>query len=149
VCWICRRLIAALGCIMMEAGMAYILVVEDDAYIAKLLSVRLTHSGHSIIEARDGNQALARARSHAPDLILLDVTLPAMNGFAVLQHLKQNPTTHEIPVLMLTAQTDGRSVLTGIDRGADAYLTKPIDFPDLIQRIERCLSRRAALMPMA
>jgi DNA-binding response OmpR family regulator len=72
-----------------------------------------------------------------------------MNGFAVLQHLKQNPMTHEIPVLMLTAQTDGRSVLTGIDRGADAYLTKPIDFPDLIQRIERCLGRRATLMPAA
>jgi len=125
--------------------MAHILIVEDDAYIAKLLGVRLEHSGHSIIWASDGNQAIARARTHAPDLILLDVTLPGMDGLTVLKHLKQNQATHHIPVMMLTAQTDGISVLTGMDSGADAYLTKPFDFADLLRRIEACLTRRAAL----
>ncbi len=125
--------------------MAHILIVEDDAYIAKLLGVRLEHNGHSIIWASDGNQAIARARTHAPDLILLDVTLPGMDGLTVLKHLKQNQATHHIPVMMLTAQTDGSSVLTGMDSGADAYLTKPFDFPDLLRRIEACLTRRAAL----
>jgi DNA-binding response OmpR family regulator len=130
---------------MGKNDMAHILIVDDDAYIAKLLSVRLERSGHSTIWASDGNQALARARAQAPDLILLDVMLPGMNGFAVLKHLKQNQATRAIPVMMLTAQTDGNSVHTGIDCGAEAYLTKPFDFLDLIQRLERCLTRRAAL----
>ena len=125
--------------------MAHILIVDDDAHIAKLLSVRLERSGHSTIWASDGNQAIARARTHAPDLVLLDVKLPGMDGFAVLKHLKQNPTTRTIPVMMLTAQTDGNSLHTAIDCGAEAYLTKPFDFLDLIQRMERCLTRHAAL----
>jgi DNA-binding response OmpR family regulator len=125
--------------------MAHILIIEDDMYIAKLLSVRLEHRGHTVVWAHDGNQAIARARCHLPDLVLLDVTLPGMNGFQVLQQLKQNPCTHDIPVIMLTAQTDGASVLNGLDRGAEAYLTKPIDFPEVLRRIEACLTRRAAL----
>src|SRR5689334_19440705 len=99
--------------------MAHILIVEDDAYIAKLLTFRLEHSGHSIVWVSDGNQAIARARTAAPHLILLDVTLPGMDGFQVLKHLKHNPQTNDIPVMMLTAQTDGRAVLMGIDSGAD------------------------------
>jgi DNA-binding response OmpR family regulator len=130
---------------MATKDMAHILIIEDDAFMAKLLSVGLERNGHSVTCANDGNQGIARARTHMPDLILLDVMLPGMNGFGVLQHLKRNPTTHAIPVMMLTAQTDGRSVLKGIDDGADAYLSKPVDFLDLIQRIERCLTRRAAL----
>ena len=130
---------------MGKNDMAHILIVDDDAYIAKLLSVRLERSGHSTIWASDGNQGIARARAHAPDLILLDVMLPGMDGFAVLKHLKQNPSTRPIPVMMLTAQTDGNSVHKGIDCGAEAYLTKPFDFLDLIQRMERCLTRHAAL----
>jgi DNA-binding response OmpR family regulator len=124
--------------------MAHILVIEDDAYTAKLLSMGLERFGHSVICAGDGTEGIARARAHSPDLILLDVMLPHMHGFEVLRHLKQNPMTHAVPVMMLTAQTDGRSVLAGIDRGADAYLSKPIDFPDLLRRIERCLASRAA-----
>jgi len=123
--------------------MAHILIIEDDVFTAKLLSLGLERGGHSIIAASDGAQGVARARAHRPDLIVLDVLLPGMNGFEVLRHLKHNPTTHEIPVLMLTAQTDGRSVLAGIDSGAAAYLSKPVDLPDLLQRIERCLARRA------
>jgi DNA-binding response OmpR family regulator len=122
--------------------MAHILIVEDDTFIAKLLSVRLERSGHSVIWASDGNEALTHAHACMPDLIVLDIMLPGMDGFQVLRRLKQHPTTHTIPVMMLTARTDGQSVLTGIDRGAVAYLTKPIDFPDLIQRIERCLTHR-------
>jgi DNA-binding response OmpR family regulator len=123
--------------------MAHLLIVEDDVLIAKLLRTRLEHRGHTISWVGDGNQALARAVVVVPDLILLDVTLPGMDGFALLDHLKHNPTTHDIPVLMLTAQTDGRSVIAGIDGGADAYLTKPIDFPGLVGRVEACLTRRA------
>jgi DNA-binding response OmpR family regulator len=121
--------------------MANILIVEDDTLTAKLLSIRLEHSGHTILWAHDGNQGISRAHALAPDLILLDVTLPGMNGLEVLKHLKQSRTTHDIPVMMLTAQTDGTSVLTGLDRGADAYLTKPFDFQDLLRRVETLLER--------
>jgi DNA-binding response OmpR family regulator len=120
--------------------MAHILIIEDDAFIAKLLSVRLERGGHSILWASDGNDGLAQAHASMPDLILLDIMLPGMDGFQLLRRLKQHPTTHAIPVMMLTAKTDGRSVLAGIDGGAVAYLAKPIDFPDLMQRIERCLA---------
>jgi DNA-binding response OmpR family regulator len=113
------------------------------ALIAKLLRTRLEYRGHTISWVADGNQALARAVVVAPDLILLDVTLPGMNRLALLHHLKHNPVTHAIPVLILTAQVDGRSVIAGIDGGADANLSKPIDFPGLMGRVEACLTRRA------
>jgi DNA-binding response OmpR family regulator len=133
--------------------MAHILIIEDDTLTAKLLSVRLEHIGHTILWAHDGNQGISRAHALAPDLILLDVTLPGMNGLEVLKHLKQSRTTHGIPVMMLTAQTDGASVLTGMDRGADAYLTKPFDFQDLLRRIEtlleRCQARPKVIVPDA
>jgi DNA-binding response OmpR family regulator len=125
--------------------LTHILIVEDDASIARLLSLSLERSGYSVIWASDGNDGLAQARAARPDLILLDVMMPGMDGFQVLRSLKQQPTTRTIPVIMLTAQSDGRSVLNGIDGGAEAYLSKPIDFSDLIQRIDRWVRHRATL----
>jgi DNA-binding response OmpR family regulator len=121
--------------------MAHILIVEDDAHSAKLLNVRLAHLGHTIAVAQDGNQAFACIQAQAPDLILLDVMLPRISGFQVLEQLKMNRTTNQIPVLMLTVRTDEQSIRTGMEGGADAYLGKPIDFPDLFRRIEACLQR--------
>ena len=123
--------------------MAHILIIEDDALIAKLLRTRLEHRGYIVSWVSDGNQALARALVVVPDVILLDVTLPGMNGFALLHHLKHHRVTHAIPILMVTAQVDGRSVIAGIDGGADAYLSKPIDFSGLVSRVEACLTHRA------
>jgi DNA-binding response OmpR family regulator len=128
----------------MEDRMAHILIVEDDMLIARLITFRLQHIGHVVTWIADGNKALSHARVARPDLILLDVRLPGMDGLTLLHHFKHNPTLCEIPVLMLTAQSDGRSVLAGIDRGADAYLTKPFSFAELTQRIEACLERHAA-----
>jgi DNA-binding response OmpR family regulator len=104
------------------------------------------HGGRRIIitVAHDGDQAFACIQAQAPDLILLDVMLPRISGFHVLEQLKRNRTTNPIPVMMLTVRTDERSVRAGMAGGADAYLSKPIDFPDLIERIETCLTRRAA-----
>jgi DNA-binding response OmpR family regulator len=121
--------------------MAHILIVEDDAHSAKLLNVRLAHLGHTITVAQDGVQAFACIQAQAPDLILLDVMLPRISGFQVLEQLKLNRTTNRIPVLMLTVRTDAQSIRTGMEGGADAYLSKPIDFPDLFERIETCLRR--------
>src|SRR5205809_7337933 len=90
--------------------MAHILIVEDDAHSAKLLNVRLAHLGHTIMVAQDGIQAFACIQAQAPDLILLDVMLPRMSGFQVLEQLKLNRTTNRIPVLMLTVRTDTQSI---------------------------------------
>jgi len=87
-----------------ESGVARILIVEDEANIVKLISIRLARLGHSINSADNGSTALAIARESTPDLILLDVMIPVQNGFQVLQQLKADPVTAPIPVLMLTAR---------------------------------------------
>jgi len=121
--------------------MAHILIVEDDALIAKILTIGLQRADHTIFLVGDGTQAFAYARDHTPDLIMLDVMLPGMNGFQILTQLKHHPTTRAIPVLMLTAQSDGASILAGIDGGAEAYLSKPVDIPDIVRRIGVILQR--------
>jgi two-component system phosphate regulon response regulator PhoB len=120
--------------------MAHILIVEDDVNIAKLLTVRLEHAGHSILWAPNGNAALALAKAQSPHLIVLDVMLPDLNGMEVAKQLKRDIKTKQIPIVMLTARSDGPSVMAGVESGADVYLTKPIHFPDLIRRIQNLLS---------
>jgi DNA-binding response OmpR family regulator len=127
--------------------MAHILIVEDDTFIAKLLAVRLEHAGHSIVWARDGKQALMLVHAQSPHLILLDVMMPGMNGFEVARQLKLDRTTDYIPVVMLTARTEGQAVMAGIESGADVYLTKPIHFPDLLSRIERIVACSVGTRP--
>jgi DNA-binding response OmpR family regulator len=121
--------------------MAHILIVEDDAMIAKILTIGLQRADHTLFLVQDGTAAFAYARDHTPDLILLDVLLPGMNGFQILTQLKHHPTTRAIPVFMLTAQSDGASIIAGIDGGAEAYLSKPVDLPDIVRRIEVVLHR--------
>jgi two-component system phosphate regulon response regulator PhoB len=126
-----------------EETMAQILIVEDDANIAKLLQVRLEKVGYTIVWVADGAQALAAARDRMPDLVLLDIMLLGMEGFQVVKRLKVDPRTKHIPVIMLTARSEGQAVLTGLDSGADAYLVKPVHFPDLIKRIQVFLERNS------
>jgi|EndMetStandDraft_2_1072991.scaffolds.fasta_scaffold1115924_1 DNA-binding response OmpR family regulator len=126
--------------------MAFILVVEDNPLIAKLVRLGLEHSGYAVLVVNDGNAALLAAHEYRPDLILLDVLLPGASGFVVLEELKADPATEAIPVFMLTGQSDGASILKGLNSGADAYLSKPIDMADLLTRIAAALARpRAAL----
>jgi DNA-binding response OmpR family regulator len=117
--------------------MAYILVVEDSPLIATIVRLGLEHGGHSVYVVDNGRVVLHAAQETHPDLILLDVLLPELNGFDVLKQLKAHPTTRTMPVFMLTGQSDGASILHGIDNGADAYLSKPVDMPDLLARIAR------------
>jgi|SRR5258708_7641149 DNA-binding response OmpR family regulator len=121
--------------------MAHILIVEDNAMLAKILTIGLQRADHTIFLVQDGAEVFAYARDHAPDLILLDVLLPGMNGFQILKQLKHHPTTRAIPVFMLTAQSDGASIIAGIDGGAEAYLSKPVDLPDIVRRIGVVLQR--------
>ena len=124
-----------------EAGVARILIVEDEANIIKLITIRLQRLGHSISSADNGVAALDRAREISPDLILLDVMIPLMNGFQVLQQLKADPATALIPVLMLTAHGHERDIVAGLEGGADDYIIKPFSFPELISRVSSALAR--------
>ena len=124
--------------------MAHILVVEDNPLIATIVRLGLEHGGHAVRVVDDGSAVLHAARESRFDLILLDVLLPGADGFAVLKQLKAHPATAVVPVFMLTGQSDGPSILHGLDSGADAYLSKPVDMTDLLARITRLTARPRA-----
>jgi DNA-binding response OmpR family regulator len=119
-----------------------ILVVEDDLALARVLSDNLHFSGFDVASVHDGNEALARVRSFAPDLVLLDVTMPGQDGFSLCGLIRQNGRT---PVIMLTARDQKSDKLKGLELGADDYVTKPFDFEELQARI-RAVLRRARQM---
>lgn len=124
--------------------MAHILVVEDEPSIAKLLRIRLEHMGYAVSLAEDGAEALNAIRTSLPDIVLLDVMLPKMNGLEVVKKLKLDPRTRDLPVIMLTARSEGPAVLAGLDAGASSYLVKPVYFPDLFRRIELFLNQKSS-----
>jgi putative two-component system response regulator len=114
---------------------AHILVVDDDPIIVGLLARMLARDGYDVQTARDGVEALDLVAAHQPDLVLLDVTMPRMDGFAVCRSLKENEQTALIPVTMLTGLDDQDHRRRGIEAGADDFLTKPIDQTILKARI--------------
>jgi len=120
---------------------ARILVAEDDAGQVDVLRALLGQDAHQVITATDGKEALETARREFPDLILLDVLLPGMNGFEVCQRLRQDPSTCLIPVILLTCLGDTRDKVTGFKLGADEYVAKPYDAMELLARVERTLQR--------
>src|SRR5215207_6404227 len=99
--------------------MAHILVVEDNPLIATLVRLGLEYGGHSVRVVDNGSAVLHAAQESPPELILLDVLLPGTNGFVVLTQLKAHPATAMVPVFMLTGQSDGQSILHGLESGAD------------------------------
>jgi len=102
-----------------------ILIVEDEDDALELLAYNLKAAGYAVITAQDGNDALNKARTQAPSLVLLDVMLPEIDGLEVCRILRRDPTTYDLPIIMLTARATEMSRLIGLESGADAYLTKP------------------------
>jgi len=115
-----------------------LLVVDDDANIAELLSAALRFVGYEVLLARSGAEALALARQSAPDLVVLDVMLPKMNGFDVLRRIR---SVSRIPVLLLTARGEDVDRIVGLEIGADDYLPKPFNPRELVARIRAVLRR--------
>ena len=120
--------------------MAKILVVEDEPSLQKLLEYQLKRIGHEIVVVADGKQALASVKSDRPDLVLLDVMLPVMGGFQVLQQLQEDKDTSNIPVIMLSAKGQQHDIAAGIDKGVFDYITKPFNIPNLAERIDKALA---------
>jgi two-component system OmpR family response regulator len=118
-----------------------ILVVEDDPNLLATLKYNLVKDGHNVITATDGNQALELARKEKPELIILDLMLPQLNGFEVCRILRKEMT---VPIMMLTARTDEVDKIVGLEIGADDYMTKPFSIRELLARVHAML-RRAGL----
>jgi DNA-binding response OmpR family regulator len=116
----------------MERNRPVILIADDDEDILELVRLRLSRSGYETVLARNGAEALAAARERKPDVALLDVSMPAMNGYEVTAALKADPTTKDIPVILLTARAQTADVTKGFDAGADDYITKPFS-PQALQ----------------
>jgi two-component system response regulator MprA len=119
---------------------ALVLIVEDDRSISAMLRRGLTFEGYQVVIAENGPQGLERARAVEPDLIVLDVMLPGMNGFDVCHRLRSEGVA--VPIIMLTARDDVSDRVTGLDVGADDYLVKPFAFPELLARLRALLRRR-------
>jgi two-component system cell cycle response regulator DivK len=115
-----------------------ILIVEDDSQNRKLLSELLSVKGYRILEAHDGEQSLELAFTHIPDLVLMDIQLPTMDGYVAVQKLKADLRTCELPIWVLTAYAMSNDEARLRTCGCDKYFTKPLDIPSLLAHIE-CL----------
>jgi DNA-binding response OmpR family regulator len=123
-------------------GMPKILVVDDEPDALELIGFNLKNAGFEVISADDGAEALKRARESVPDLILLDVMLPEMDGLEVCKGLRRDPATSAIPIIMLTAKAAEIDRVLGLELGADDYVTKPFSPRELVLRVKNLLRRR-------
>ena len=122
--------------------MARVLAVDDDHVIRGLLEVNLEMEGHQVMTAFDGQDALEKVREQKPDLILLDVMMPRVNGWQVAEALKKDEATRDIPIVFLSARAMEADVRKGTDIGVEEYVTKPFDPIDLMELVSRLLSER-------
>jgi two-component system, cell cycle response regulator DivK len=123
---------------------AKILLIEDNEMNRDMLSRRLTRKGYEVLIAVDGGQGIAMARSEAPDLILMDMSLPITDGWEATRQLKAAPETRRIPVIALTAHAMTSDRDKAIEAGCDDYDTKPVELPRLLGKIESLLGQAAS-----
>ena len=114
-----------------------ILVVDDERHIVRLVEVNLTRAGYEILTAYDGVEALEKVKADKPDMIVLDVMMPRMDGFEVLKRLQADAGTQDIPVIMLTAKAQDADIFRGWSSGVSSYLTKPFNPRELLTFVER------------
>lgn len=125
-------------------AMPKILVVDDDRAIQQLLEVNLELEGYEVAKALDGVEALDMIGSFAPDIVLLDIMMPRMDGREVLRRVKDNPETADLPIIFLSARAQDMDVSLGMELGAAAYLTKPFEPQDLLNTVRRVLAEAKA-----
>lgn len=126
---------------MKPSSRAKILVVEDEKNIAKVVAYNLEREGYQVATAGDGEEALKKAQAQIPDLILLDLMLPKVDGLEVCRQLKSGSKTARIPIIMLTAKTQETDRVVGLEMGADDYVPKPFSPRELVARVKAVLRR--------
>ncbi|KQY21228.1 hypothetical protein ASD16_18080 [Cellulomonas sp. Root485] len=119
-----------------------ILIADDDEDILHLLAFRLERSGYAVVSAKDGEEALRVAREHVPDLAVLDVRMPKLDGYEVTRALRADEATRRMPIILLTAKVQDGDVQRGFDAGADDYVRKPFSPQELRARVQAILGRR-------
>lgn len=120
--------------------MARILVVDDEPDVVDIVSIRLERDGHTVLGAADGRAGLDMAMHEKPDLIILDLMMPGLDGYEVLYQMRHNPITEDASVILLTARSDFPSIYKGWDKGADNYVTKPFDVDRLAEMVQQALA---------
>lgn len=118
-----------------------IVIAEDDEQIANLVKFKLERSGYRVSTAENGRDALSLIREDSPDLVILDIMMPIMNGYEVLKGMKSNPDTSDIPVIMLTAKGLEEDILKGFESGAVDYIVKPFSVSELAARVKTNISK--------
>ena len=131
----------------MDDVQARILIVEDDASIGRFVELELGHAGFDVKRVTDGAAALDAVADFAPDLLILDLMLPGMDGLEIATSLRERGDT--MPILMLTARSETQDVVRGFDSGADDYLRKPFEVPELLSRVRALLKRAESDRPAA
>ncbi|MFT5378287.1 MAG: DNA-binding response OmpR family regulator, partial [Candidatus Latescibacterota bacterium] len=129
----------------MEEEKSLILIVDDNPENVRLLGMLIKDEGYLVGIARDGEQALEMAAQQRPDLVLLDVMMPGMDGFAVCARLKEQAETCAIPVILLTARVESEDIIKGFESGAVDYVTKPFNTPELLARVRTQLDLQQAM----
>jgi two-component system alkaline phosphatase synthesis response regulator PhoP len=124
-----------------EVAKGKILVVDDEIYIVHILDFSLGIEGYEVMTALDGEQALAKVAQDKPDLIVLDIMMPKLDGYETCKALKGNPETREIPVILLSAKGRNVDQKVGFEVGADDYITKPFSPRKLVERINAILGQ--------
>jgi len=127
--------------IHLEPMLQKILIVEDEVDIAALISFNLERAGYRVDMAHDGREGLEKILHEQPDLVILDLMLPGMDGYAILKEMQRDPRTHSTPVLMLTAKSQTDDRIRGLESGADDYLTKPFSPKELLLRVQAIIKR--------
>jgi DNA-binding response OmpR family regulator len=120
-----------------------ILIVDDEPDLLEILSIIFKAYGYETATATDGQEAIEQARANQPDLIIMDVMMPRLNGFEACRVIKHDPTLSRVPVIMLSAKTQQADKLGGIDSGADAYLAKPFDNMQVLAKVRELLGEGA------
>jgi class 3 adenylate cyclase len=120
-----------------------VLIADDNAANVRIMRTRLAADGYEVVTAGDGEQALAVAHEAEPDLILLDIMMPKVDGIEVCRRLKARPNPSFVPIILVTAMTDAKDIVAGLEAGADEYLTKPVDHAALAARVRSMLRIKA------
>ena len=126
----------------MNRVMHKVLVVDDETDVVELVAFNFKSAGYEVVTASNGDEALTKARTTSPSIILLDVMLPGIDGYEVCRLLRRDPTTNGLPIIMLTARATELSRAVGLESGADAYMTKPFSPRELVVRAHHLLLGR-------
>ncbi len=121
--------------------MAKILVIDDEVQLVQMVQIRLEANGYDIVTAYDGEEGIEKVKSENPDLIILDIMMPKMNGFEACKILKNDPKYSKIPIIFLSAKVQEEDLEIGKAKGADAFVKKPFETPDLLAKIKELLEK--------